>query len=95
MNFGAPNCFKAETPEFQYRVQVLLKKEQVDGSLGKLKYYAIALNFRGVEILEKIIQKSIFVVLKMTHTYLPSKNQNPEWYERPKMHQLQKHSKTR
>ena len=94
---------------FQYRAEVFFKEIIIDGSLWKIKYYAIHVEFqvRGSPHVHCFLwvmnspllnsnnkeEHDVFVD-QIVHAFLQHRNENPELHELVKLHQLHRHSKT-
>ena len=92
---------------FQYRVEVFFKEIIVNGPLGKVKYYAIRVEFqvRGSPHIhsflwvlnapvEDNIDEYIRFVDAVVSAYVPDHNDNPELYKLVTTYQVHSHSKS-
>ena len=94
---------------FQFRVEVFFKKIIVDGPLGKVKYYAIRVEFqvRGSPHIHSFlwvfnapvlsvdaIDEYILFVDAIVRVYVPDINEHPELHKLVTTYQIHSHSKS-
>ena len=94
---------------FQFRVEVFFREIVIDGSLRKVKYYAIRVEFqfRGSPHIHSFLwvdnapvlrndtkEDYIAFVDQIVKCYLPDKSKEPELYDLVKTYQTHTHSKS-